>query len=203
MLKTVFVQQDLTYIARVLRIPAFDSEQMDLLRKKFAQIQGQERSKRKKQSSQEIESAAAVALGKLTHHADEDPVHQALDEWIGYQRRLIAGHILNRKTWSKRPDGKPISDLPPYENRFIFCELRPDEMEVQKTLADELLEGEVAAAAGRVRVSRSHCILRYCRRGGRGPGSGTHPLCGQRAWGAPDRGHRATMWHARATPAWH
>lgn len=163
-------------MGRLLRIPGFESEQMDVLRKQYSAVQTEERKKRKHKGPNEAgpseaekkaekKAAAAVALGKLTHHTNEDRVHRALDEWIGLQRRLAAGHILNRTTASKGPDGQPISNLRPYETRFIFCELRPDEMEVQKKLADELLGEDVVATSQRVKVSfPSRSLARYGRR---------------------------------------
>ncbi len=142
----------MTYIARLLRVPGFDSEQLDELRKAFKRVRDGERSKRKLDPAA-IEEAAAIALGKAVTPARANPLWEASAEWITAQRRLLVSHILRRTTASKGPDGQPISSLPPITQRRMLCRLRPDEQEVQEKLAEGLVEREVAVSASGVKVS--------------------------------------------------
>lgn len=144
--------QDLVYIGRLLRIPGFDGPDVEDGRRAFVKANGVER-KARKALKDGIRQAAAVTHGKTTRHEQDDPVKVAIRSWVSTMRALLVEYILRRTTASKGPDGKPISELEPYEVVHMVCKLRPDEMEVQEALANDLIESDVSVGAGGVKVS--------------------------------------------------
>ncbi|RPD69317.1 hypothetical protein L226DRAFT_526634, partial [Lentinus tigrinus ALCF2SS1-7] len=131
--------QDLTYQARLLRIPQFGSEAMEALRKEFGRVKVAS-NKDRKASKARLQVATAATHGWGMKHVNEDPVKAAIDKWVGHQRSLLGAHILRRTTMSLGPDGQPISNLKAYHQKYIACQLREDEMAVQNVLVERLRE---------------------------------------------------------------
>lgn len=145
----------------MLKIPGFETAQIEDFRKEFGRVKARENKDRNLRHENTL--AAAVASGKVTSRANETPMKNAISAWVGHMRSLLPDYIIRRTIQSKGPDGRPISNLTPYHEKVVFCTLREDEMEVQRALASHLVEENVQSQK-ELTVSQSHALRLFVRR---------------------------------------
>ncbi|OSC96168.1 P-loop containing nucleoside triphosphate hydrolase protein, partial [Trametes coccinea BRFM310] len=78
---------------------------------------------------------------------------QSLYRWIDMQREALVNVMIRRDRNSLDASGKPIQDLPPLVNVDVLLTLRPDEMEIQRLLAEELRQQNVPLNGKNLHVS--------------------------------------------------
>ncbi|OSC96328.1 hypothetical protein PYCCODRAFT_1472717, partial [Trametes coccinea BRFM310] len=129
--------RDLGYIGHVLGFTQFQGNAMEEKRKEYFRIKNKEARDTK---------AAKDRMVRIIQGKDVKDILdslQSLYRWIDMQREALVNVMIRRDRNSTDANGKPIQDLPPLVNVDVLLTLRPDEMEIQRLLAEELRQQNV------------------------------------------------------------